>query len=170
MAVEHNTITDPNLHEPKGASAASVGTILQADGTGATSWSHPQENSLIAYGHLYTRISDAATLATIGTTPATVTFAHAGVSNKMTLNQASGSATVLLDGVYEIAYSMSLSTVAAGDSGTYIVKVNVNGTPIFLEGELFLSGTSDNTTMCFSGLSALTANDVIFPTVSKGTN
>jgi hypothetical protein len=35
---EHNTITDPNIHEPKGVSAASVGQVYSADGAGSGSW------------------------------------------------------------------------------------------------------------------------------------
>jgi len=36
--VQHNTLTDPNIHEPKGASTATAGEVLQADGLGGTDW------------------------------------------------------------------------------------------------------------------------------------
>ena len=35
---EHNILTDPNLHEPKGVSAASVETVYIADGLGSGNW------------------------------------------------------------------------------------------------------------------------------------
>jgi Mg2+/citrate symporter len=35
---EHADITDPDLHECKGAAAASVNTVPQADGAGSTTW------------------------------------------------------------------------------------------------------------------------------------
>lgn len=161
MAVEHNTITDPNIHEPKGASAASVDTVLKADGTGSTSWSHPQENSLIAYGHLYTRGTDLATLSTIGTTPVLVPFSHAGVSNAMTLSQANASITVLKDGDYEINFNGSINTTDSTDAGSYVFRVNVDGATTFIESRVELSGTTDRCTVQAYGLISLTANDVI---------
>jgi len=36
--MEHSVITDPDIHEPKGASTATVGQILVANGDGTTSW------------------------------------------------------------------------------------------------------------------------------------
>ena len=36
--VAHNTLTDPELHEPKGISSAPVGSYYVADGVGSGSW------------------------------------------------------------------------------------------------------------------------------------
>ena len=41
MTIQHNIITDPDLHEPKGVSSASAGTIYKANGTGSGSWDYP---------------------------------------------------------------------------------------------------------------------------------
>lgn len=38
MATEHVDITDPELHEPKGASTASVGMVYVANGAGSGTW------------------------------------------------------------------------------------------------------------------------------------
>ena len=38
MATEHSTITDPELHEPKGVAAAVGGKIYISDGAGSGSW------------------------------------------------------------------------------------------------------------------------------------
>lgn len=38
MAVEHVNITDPEIHEPKGVAAASVGQVYVADGAASGSW------------------------------------------------------------------------------------------------------------------------------------
>jgi hypothetical protein len=35
---EHNTITDPNIHEPKGVASASSGQVYVADGAGSGDW------------------------------------------------------------------------------------------------------------------------------------
>lgn len=36
--IQHVNITDPQIHEPKGASTASSGTVYVADGSGSGSW------------------------------------------------------------------------------------------------------------------------------------
>lgn len=38
MAVPHETITDPKIHEPKGAAAANAGEVYKADGLGSGVW------------------------------------------------------------------------------------------------------------------------------------
>jgi hypothetical protein len=38
MAIEHVNITDPNIHEPKGAAAAGVNTSYVSNGAGSGSW------------------------------------------------------------------------------------------------------------------------------------
>lgn len=38
--VNHSTLTDPYLHEPKGVAAASSGSVYFADGAGSGSWEH----------------------------------------------------------------------------------------------------------------------------------
>lgn len=37
----HSVLTDPNLHEPKGASTASIGTVYTSNGAGSGSWVAP---------------------------------------------------------------------------------------------------------------------------------
>lgn len=39
--VAHSGLSDPNIHEPKGCSAAAVDTIYQANGSGSGSWKLP---------------------------------------------------------------------------------------------------------------------------------
>jgi hypothetical protein len=47
--VNHNTLTDPYLHEPKGISTALAGQLYVADGSGSGTW---VENSRIFGGYL----------------------------------------------------------------------------------------------------------------------
>ena len=35
MTVQHNVITDPDLHEPKGVASAASGKVYKSDGTGS---------------------------------------------------------------------------------------------------------------------------------------
>lgn len=41
MTIEHSTITDPDIHEPKGISTATVGQTYVADGAGSGVWTSP---------------------------------------------------------------------------------------------------------------------------------
>lgn len=41
MATTHSTITDPNIHEPKGVASADANTVYRADGAGSGSWEAP---------------------------------------------------------------------------------------------------------------------------------
>lgn len=43
---EHSTITDPNIHEPKGVAAASAGFIYVADGSGSGAWQQIDASSI----------------------------------------------------------------------------------------------------------------------------
>lgn len=36
--IQHSTVTDPNIHEPKGASTASVDTVYVSTGVGSGQW------------------------------------------------------------------------------------------------------------------------------------
>jgi hypothetical protein len=44
--VEHVTITDPNIHEPKGVSTAANNTVYRANGGGSGAWTILSSNSL----------------------------------------------------------------------------------------------------------------------------
>ena len=45
--VEHVTITDPNIHEPKGVASASANQVYVADGAGSGSWEDSSEGSIV---------------------------------------------------------------------------------------------------------------------------
>lgn len=58
MAIEHDSITDPDLHEPKGVAAATANKVYVANGAGSGSWQKitpTQINSDTSeYGHIIT--------------------------------------------------------------------------------------------------------------------
>lgn len=65
MPVEHVNITDPEIHEPKGAASAVVGKVYVSDGAGSGNWRYR------AHSHLY--YSNVGTGTTI-TTPTSYTL------------------------------------------------------------------------------------------------
>jgi hypothetical protein len=55
MSIQHSVITDPDIHEPKGVSTASLGEVYVADGAGSGDWSPITLDSNTAdYGAIYT--------------------------------------------------------------------------------------------------------------------
>lgn len=46
MSIEHNIITDPNIHEPKGASTAALDSVYVSDGAGSGTWRKLDESDL----------------------------------------------------------------------------------------------------------------------------
>lgn len=48
--IEHATITDPNIHEPKGIASASAGQLYKADGAGSGAW---EDTILNVHGEMY---------------------------------------------------------------------------------------------------------------------
>ena len=61
--IQHSNITDPNIHEPKGASTANEGDIYTADGVGSGSWGQPTPAAGTVTQGAY-KYSDTATVAT----------------------------------------------------------------------------------------------------------
>lgn len=53
MATEHNVITDPNIHEPKGASTATVGEVYVSDGAGSGTWRKVSPEDVDSLGETY---------------------------------------------------------------------------------------------------------------------
>jgi len=46
---EHKNIIDPNIHEPKGASIAAIGTVYTSDGAGSGVWSTPPGRTEVGF-------------------------------------------------------------------------------------------------------------------------
>lgn len=78
--IEHSSITDPNIHEPKGAAGASAGQIMEATGTGSTQWVDKETSAPLIGFFDY---NDAAT----STTPLTYTT---GGADLILTNDAAG--------------------------------------------------------------------------------
>lgn len=46
MSNLHPNLTDPDIHEPKGASTANTNGIIVSDGAGGTDWATPAESAI----------------------------------------------------------------------------------------------------------------------------
>ena len=157
--VSHAALTDPNLHEPKGAATATVGKAYIADGAGSGAWNYPGGS---VYGNIYSKDGSIA-ISTIGTTAKKfAVFTANGPSNLVTADHTNDQLTVTIAGVYKIDATISATTAAAGDAGTYQLHLRVNGTENAAIGcRHYFSGSSDQDTMYITGLVTLAANDVL---------
>lgn len=99
--MEHANITDPYIHEPKGASTAANGKVLTANGDGSTSWQTP-----VVYSNVKMGWYDYNDLATT-TTPIPLTTA--GTYYDLT-NDGLGVNTQISYGISDIANIWNAST------------------------------------------------------------
>lgn len=114
MPVTHASLTDPELHEPKGVSTALAGQIYVADGSGSGDW---VENSRIFGGYLtFSTSSPYAHSVTTSDTVLNPTFTSS-VNNGFT-GLSSPNARVRYDGVETINASLNGSFSIQQASGT----------------------------------------------------
>ena len=111
MTISHALIDDPEIHEPKGVSMASVGQVYVADGAGSGDWGFPTAvltldiNDITAVADYYIVFPFAATITKVYS----VIDGAIGTADKVLTMSIGGVA--ITDGVITIAYSGS----AAGD-------------------------------------------------------
>lgn len=103
--VQHASITDPNVHEPKGASTAAAGEVLTADGVGGTSF-QPAGGSV--FGQDYQTEVDLPVSSTVSTT----------FQDKLTLT------TPALTGTYRVGWH----AVVDQSNGADAVQVQLENT------------------------------------------
>jgi hypothetical protein len=158
MAVQHSTITDPNIHEPKGVSSAAAGKVYVANGAGSGSWQYPAG---YAHGEIY--INAGATTQTLSVSSGYAKLNPtgewtAGESAVMTLDPTNGEITLTEGGVYLINFWLQFSTAAIASGTTYNFKYAFNGTtaPRTLTVSKY-SNSSDKLHISAAGLASATA-------------
>lgn len=112
--VNHNTLTDPYLHEPKGASTASSGEIYIADGAGSGSWTQGHRH---VGGHLtFSTGSPYAHSTTNSDTVLNPTFTL--VDNNGFTGLSSPNARIRYDGTESISTALTATFSIQQSSGT----------------------------------------------------
>jgi hypothetical protein len=162
MTIQHNLITDPDIHEPKGAAAAAAGKVYISDGAGSGSWQYPPGK---AHGEIY--IDAGATSQTLSAASAYAKLNPtgewtAGVSNVLTLGAGTGTITLTQAGTYMINFWCQFSTAAIANGTVYNFKYNLDGTSSgrTLTVSKFSNG-SDKLHISATGLVTATANQVL---------
>lgn len=123
MAIQHKDITDPDIHEPKGAAVAAVGTVLFALGDGTTEWRTPDYTDLggavSVSSNLAEELNAYATTGQsqgVATVPQKVAFGSPVTTSRLSLNS-SGVITCLTAGTYQIDISFTAGRASGGSGG-----------------------------------------------------
>jgi hypothetical protein len=113
--VNHNTLTDPYLHEPKGASTAASGAVYIADGAGSGAWtqSHTYVNAYIAFDSTTPAYNHSVTTSFTALNPTFVLSTSLGWTGLSSPN-----ARLRYDGVADITASVQLCMSFKNNSGT----------------------------------------------------
>ena len=140
--VQHSSLTDPNLHEPKGISTASANQLYLANGSGSGTWTNANRFPGTGWGK-YTNTTYVGTTAlAVSTTPVLLPFTTDDTVSQIPITLA-GTTSSLMN-----LSSETLQFVAAGDLHSITITFqiyNLNpGTPSFIN--IILYGSSDGTT------------------------
>ena len=155
MTIQHNVITDPDIHEPKGVASASSGKVYKADGTGSGNWVYPLtgldtastgqvfesdgsgSGSWVyppAKGHAEIYINAGVTAHTLGSAsaftllnPATE-WTASGFEDVLTVDAANGEIDLALAGHYKIDFWCNFTTAAIASGSAYKFKFAIDGT------------------------------------------
>lgn len=169
MTVEHVDITDPYVHEPKGAAAANSGEIYVADGAGSGTWTNKKAFSVLPnYGAMATLANATGTaMATANTYYQIAGTYTAGTLNGFTF--ASNQLTVPATGIYQITYDI-LITQSGGASQTYKLSVGINGTAQTFGTPSLTCVDTGTASGSYRLITPLTAADVIYPMATNTAN
>jgi hypothetical protein len=125
---EHKNITDPNIHEPKGVSVATVGTTYIADGTGSGAWSAiPLDLSGMVIERLVDGFSTATSQEPVGLdTALQIEFGAGETSVPVTLD-ATGKITINITGTYRVKLGFAVGRVGSAGVASLYVRSLING-------------------------------------------
>lgn len=139
--VQHSSLTDPNLHEPKGIAAASANQLYLSNGSGSGTWTNANRFPGTGWAK-YTNTTYVGTTAlAVSTTEVLLPFTTDDTVTQLPITL-TGTTSSLLN-----LASETLQFVATGDlhAITTTFKVySVSGSPTYMN--LILYGSSDGTT------------------------
>ena len=128
MTVQHNAITDPDIHEPKGIAAATAGKVYVSDGASSGDWKYAPGK---AHAEIY--ITSGATTHTLAAASAysllnpSGEWTASGNEDHLTVDPANGEIDLLYAGHYYISFWMTFSTASIASGSQYKFKFAVDG-------------------------------------------
>lgn len=122
MATEHRLIPDAERHEVKGASTATAGHVLKADGDGTTSFVNPSTLENIEFVSILANSNTATVNPSATDTPVVVGFSSTVSNSDLSINS-SGLITVATTGLYHCAFNLNFGR--SNNTGTAITLVRL---------------------------------------------
>jgi len=176
MTIQHNVITDPDLHEPKGVATATSGKVYISDGSGSGAWTYPPGK---AHADLY--ISGGSTAHTLAGSSAYSLLNPSGEWTEgdvsiLTTTAGNGTITLSQAGTYYVDFWINFTTAAIASGSVYNFKYALDGsTGTRLTTVAKPTNAADKLTLASSGLVNATAGQTLSMFVggdgtSSGTN
>jgi hypothetical protein len=139
--VQHSTLTDPNLHEPKGASSASANQLYLSDGSGSGTWTNATRFPGTGWGKYSNTTYVSTTALAISTTSVLLPFTTDDVVSNLPISL-TGTTTALMNLSTEALLFVSNADL---HSITVTFEIySVSGSPAHMDIKLF--GSSDGST------------------------
>lgn len=138
--VQHSSLTDPNLHEPKGIAAASANQLYLSNGSGSGVWTNANRFPGTGWGKYTNTTYVGGTTLTVSTTAVLLPF---------TTNDTVSQIPITLTGTTSSLMNLSTETllfVAAGDLHSITLTFNVASATSTNAIDLSIFGSSDGIT------------------------
>lgn len=162
MTIQHNIITDPDIHEPKGVAAATSGRVYISNGSGSGAWTYPPGK---AHADMY--IAAGATAHTLAGASAYTLLNPSGEWTQgdvsvLTTTPASGIITLNQAGTYYVDFWINFTTAAIASGSVYNFKYALDGSVgSRLTTVSKPTNGADKLTLASSGLVNATANQTL---------
>ena len=139
--VQHSSLSDPNLHEPKGASTAAANGVYLSNGSGSGAWTPVNRTPGTGWGQYSNALYVGATALAISTTEVLIPFDTNTNVTQLPISL-TGATTALMNLSTE-----TLQFVATGDLHTVALTftvLSITGSPDTMDLKLY--GSSNGTT------------------------
>ena len=163
MTIQHNIITDPDIHEPKGVASATSGKVYISNGSGSGAWEYPPGK---AHAEIY--ISGGTTAHSLaGSSAYTILnpsgeWTASGNEDILTVTPASGVITLNQAGHYLITFWINFTTTAIAQGSLYNFKFALDGTTSTRTSTVAKpTNGADKLTLSSTGTVSATANQAL---------
>lgn len=167
--IQHNALTDPNLHEPKGIAGASSNQIYVSDGSGSGAWT--SKTALFAQGH-FSGNSTATTITAVDT-PVSVNFGSTMQSDDTSGFSISPSGTVTCSTSGSRKYLVIFNVTCVQTSGVAALvsfSVSKNGSPLSFGKTKITTNGTDIGFCSVVALVDLTTSDTVSLSIENNTD
>jgi hypothetical protein len=129
MTIQHNTITDPDIHEPKGVASATSGKVYISNGSGSGTWAYspckPHAELYITSGSTTHTLAGSSAYSILNPSGE---WTASGNEDILTVTPGNGTITLNQAGHYLITFWINFTTTAIAQGSDYNFKFALDGT------------------------------------------